>query len=186
MKKAIFPLLLFIVVCIGLGLHAVRQSPIEKSHKDTTIFSPMQITSSAFSNQKEIPTLYSCDGKGINPPLSFVDIPKEAKSLALIVDDPDAPMGTFVHWVAYNIPPNISAVEEGAGIPAATVGKNSAGQENFVGPCPPNGEHRYFFKLYALDSAAPIPSGASKEALLDAMQGHILSEAELVGVYKRQ
>jgi len=130
--------------------------------------------------------MYSCDGVGVNPPLTFSDTPKEAKSLALIVDDPDAPIGTYVHWVVFNIPPTVAKVGEGKGIPGSLLGKNSSGSMSYTPACPPNGTHRYFFKLFALDSELPVSSGLSKEDLERAIQGHILASAELVGLYKRK
>jgi Raf kinase inhibitor-like YbhB/YbcL family protein len=190
MKNVMFFLTLF---CVAIGgwfvfsfLHSSHTSPIEKSTKPSTITPRMQITSTAFSENTSIPSLYTCDAKGINPPLTFSDVPNDAKSLALIVDDPDAPMGTFVHWVVYNIPVTTTEVEEGNGIPGSETGKNGMGKEAFIGPCPPNGQHRYFFKLYALDTTLSLDPGATKEDVEQAIQGHILSEAQLVGLYKRQ
>ena len=170
-------------LCLGIYFH---KAPVAKSGKEATIFSPMKITSTAFSENTSIPATYSCDAAGINPPLSFSDIPSQAKSLALIVDDPDAPNGTFVHWVVYNIHPTVTNIEEGKGIPQATIGINGIGKEGFIAPCPPSGQHRYYFKLYALDSVLPNPPGANKDEILDAIKGHVISEAQLVGLYKRQ
>lgn len=144
----------------------------------------MRITSPAFKHNTFLPKDYSCDGKGVNPPLIFEDIPEEAKSLALIVDDPDAPMGTFVHWVVYNIPPTTTGVEENRVPSGSLQGKSGTGQPGFVGACPPSGQHRYFFKLYALDALFDAP-GMDKEALENAMSGHILTSAEIIGLYKR-
>jgi Raf kinase inhibitor-like YbhB/YbcL family protein len=146
----------------------------------------MKITSLSFKNNDYMPAAYSCDGAGIHPPLTFVAVPKEAKSLVLIVDDPDAPMGTFVHWVVYNIPPSTGMVAEGKGIPGSVSGKNSTGSTVFIAACPPSGTHRYFFKLYALGSELNLHAGAFKQEVEKAMEGHIIAQAELVGLYKRK
>jgi len=143
----------------------------------------MKITSPEFAHNTSIPKKFTCEGQDINPPLVISDIPSEAKSLTLIVDDPDAPMGTWVHWVAYNIP-IIKRIEESS-VPGVQ-GVNNAGTKNYHGPCPPSGTHRYFFKLYALDTALNLAEGASKGAVEKAMQGHILDKAELIGLYKKQ
>jgi Raf kinase inhibitor-like YbhB/YbcL family protein len=154
----------------------------------------MNIRSSAFHHKENIPQKYSCDGVDISPPLSWSGVPSETKSLALICDDPDAPAGTWVHWVVYNIPSEISQLEES--IQAKEMlengvcqGKNSFGRIGYGGPCPPAGygPHRYFFKLYALDSNMDLKErGISKSKLLDAINGHILAEAQLIGTYERK
>ena len=150
----------------------------------------LEITSSAFSNGEMIPARYTCDGSDVSPDLSWRGVPNSAKSLALICDDPDAPMGTWVHWVLFNIP------AEAVGLPAeisssatlengARHGKNDFRRLGYGGPCPPGGTHRYFFKLYALDTELKLDSGITKAQLVEAMQGHILAEAQLMGKYKR-
>ena len=148
----------------------------------------MRITSSAFAANETIPTQYTCSGKDLAPPLAFEQIPANARSLALIVDDPDAPAGTWVHWVVYNLPATTKAIAEGAAdLPATTLqGVNDFKKRGYGGPCPPPGKpHRYFFKLYALDSDVDLPRGASKRDLEAAMQGHIVGQAEYVGTYGR-
>ncbi len=142
----------------------------------------MKITSPEFENNKSIPSKFTCEGRDINPALELFDIPSQAQELALIVDDPDAPMGTFNHWVVYNIP-ICSRIEEDS-VPG-TQGINTANEKSYHGPCPPSGTHRYFFKLYALDKKLGLKEGLSKGALEKAMQGHIIDKAELVGLYKR-
>lgn len=142
----------------------------------------MNLTSPAFENNKNIPKRFTCDGEGKNPPLKIEGIPKDTKSLVLIVDDPDAPMGTFVHWVVYDIPV-ISEIAEGA-VPGKQ-GVNSGRGTSWVSPCPPFGTHRYIFKIFALDKELGLKEGASKAAVEKAMQGHILDKAELTGLYKR-
>jgi Raf kinase inhibitor-like YbhB/YbcL family protein len=142
----------------------------------------MKITSREFENNKLIPSKFTCEGRDINPVLEISGIPAEAQELALIVDDPDAAMGTWVHWVVYNIP-LVSRIEENS-IPG-TPGSNTANERSYHGPCPPSGTHRYFFKLYALDKKLNLREGLSKSALEKAMQGHIIDKAELAGLYKK-
>ncbi|MBI2607613.1 MAG: YbhB/YbcL family Raf kinase inhibitor-like protein [Candidatus Doudnabacteria bacterium] len=144
----------------------------------------MKIKSPAFKPDGAIPTKYACDGENINPPLEFLDVPQTAKSLVLIVDDPDAPGGTWVHWTVWNINPKLGKVEEnskGLGVEGLT----SFGKSGYGGPCPPDREHRYFFKLYALDCLLELDESSDKTQLLSALQGHILEECELVGRYNR-
>lgn len=142
----------------------------------------MRLSSPAFENNQFIPQEFTCNGKNVNPPFIIEGIPKGAKSLALLVDDPDAPMGTWVHWVVYDIP-LLSRIEEDS-VPGKQ-GVNDFGRKDYGGPCPPSGTHRYFFKIYALDKMLGLSEGASKKALEGTMQGHILDKAELVGLYKR-
>ena len=150
----------------------------------------MKLMSPEFGNNKLIPTKYTCQGDDINPAIVIENIPQGAKSLALIVDDPDAPMGTWVHWVLFNLPPSVSSLAEN--VPplekldnGGIHGKNDFGKLGYGGPCPPSGTHRYFFKLYALDTKLDFAPGARKDQLLKAMKGHILAEGELIGAYKR-
>lgn len=142
----------------------------------------MDVMSPEFENGKNIPGKFTCDGDDINPTLIIEDIPAGTKSLALIVDDPDAPMGTWVHWVSFNIPV-VSRIDEDS-IPGKQ-GINDFGRKGYGGPCPPSGTHRYFFKLYALDNVLDLNEGIKKEALEKAMEGHILDKAELIGIYKK-
>jgi hypothetical protein len=151
---------------------------------------PFELSSSAFTHEAPIPVKYSCDGENISPPLAWNDHPEGTMSFALINDDPDAPVGIWIHWVLYNIPGDSSGLDEA--IPAQTEladgsqhGENSWGRFDYGGPCPPSGTHRYFFKLYALDTLLDLGAGADKGTLLDAMEGHILAEAELMGTYER-
>lgn len=149
-----------------------------------------ELTSTAFDEGQEIPERYSCDGQDISPPLSWADPPEGTESFALITDDPDAPVGTWVHWVLYNIPADARELPED--VPAqdelddgSLHGQNSWKRRDYGGPCPPGGTHRYFFKLYALDTALDLEPGATKQQLLNAMDGHVLAQAELVGTYTR-
>lgn len=142
----------------------------------------MQLTSPEFNHNTSIPVKFTCKGKDINPSLEIKDIPDNAKSMALIMDDPDAPAGTWVHWVVFDIP-IIARIEENS-MPGKP-GANTLGQISYHGPCPPSGTHRYFFKLYALDVQPDLKEGISKGGLEKAMQGHILASAELVGLFKK-
>jgi len=143
----------------------------------------MKLTSPAFENNKYIPKKYSGEGEDVNPPLVIENIPQDSKSLALIVDDPDAPMGTWVHWVVYDIP-IISRIDEKT-VPGKQ-GVNDFRRKDYGGPYPPSGTHRYFFKVYALDKKElGLKESSNKGALEKAMEGHVLGKAELVGLYKR-
>ena len=147
------------------------------------------ISSIAFEQGQPIPATYSCDGQGISPPLTWSGAPPETRSFGLIMDDPDAPSGTYVHWVIYNIPAASAGLAEATPKDArladgTSQGLNSARRTGYSGPCPPGGTHRYFFKLYALDKMLDA-SGPGKDQLLIAMQGHILAQGELMGTYSR-
>lgn len=142
----------------------------------------MKITSPEFKNNEFMPEKFTCRGEGVNPALIIDDIPKGAKSLALIADDPDAPSGIFVHWVVYDIPV-VNRIEENS-VPGKQ-GINTSGGKDYVSPCPPYGTHRYFFKVYALDGMLNLSEGISKKDLERAMQGHILGRAELIGLVKK-
>ncbi|MDN3509781.1 MAG: YbhB/YbcL family Raf kinase inhibitor-like protein [Candidatus Jettenia sp.] len=151
----------------------------------------IEIKSSAFEEGGMIPQKYTCDGEDISPPLSWNSVPNGTKSLALICDDPDAPMGTWVHWVLFNLPANIQGLLENR--PHQKTLENGAKQGitdfkkiGYGGPCPPSGTHRYYFKLYALDTEINLDAGITKQQLLKAMEGHIIAEGQLMGKYKRQ
>ena len=152
----------------------------------------VRILSTAFSHEGEIPSLYTCEGKDMSPPLTWSDLPPGTKSLALIVDDPDAPdpaapKMTWVHWLLYNLPPTSAGLPEYATtLPAGTKeGVNDWKRTGYGGPCPPIGRHRYFHKLYALDTVLPDLKQPTKVKLEEAMRGHILSEARLMGTYQK-
>jgi Raf kinase inhibitor-like YbhB/YbcL family protein len=152
----------------------------------------LELTSDAFLNGQSFPAKYSCTGRNISPALNWNEPPAGTKSFALIVDDPDAPMGTWVHWVLFNIPADKHNLEEDLPVTgknvdpnAIYVGKNSSGKIGYDGPCPPSGTHRYFFKLYALDSTISLLPGATKEQVLKEMQGHILGQGELMGTFSK-
>jgi Raf kinase inhibitor-like YbhB/YbcL family protein len=139
--------------------------------------SELSIASPAFSHQGRIPQKHTCDGADVNPPLSIADVPEKARSLALIVDDPDAPAGTWVHWVVWNIGPGTKEIPENSVPQGALQGTNDFRKPGYGGPCPPSGTHRYFFKLYALDASLSLKSGATKAELEKAMKGHFLAQA---------
>jgi len=144
----------------------------------------MKITSLDFENNSKIPTKFTGDGEDINPNLTINEIPENTKSLVLIMDDPDAPVGNWVHWLVWNISPDINKILENS-IPENSVqGKNSWGREDYGGPKPPSGTHRYFFKIFALDTTIDLQEGASKEQLEKEMEDHVLDKTELIGLYR--
>lgn len=154
--------------------------------------STLSLTSSAFGHQAPIPSTYTCDGNDMSPPLSWTGIPEGTASFALIMDDPDVPKelksdGVFDHWTLFNIPPEIREIPQGGSVGVA--GENSRREQKYTGPCPPPqyepSEHRYFFRLYALDTILDLPAGSSKIQVLAMMEGHIIGQAELVGKYQR-
>lgn len=149
----------------------------------------MRLSSSAFEEGGKIPSKYSCDGDNINPSLEISDVPSGAKSLALIMEDPDVPKnlrpdGMWDHWIIFNIPPDTKEIPEGKE-PWGIHGEGTSGNQNYNGPCPPDRKHRYFFKLFAVDSTLELEEKAKKPELEKAMEGHILEGAELMGTYER-
>jgi Raf kinase inhibitor-like YbhB/YbcL family protein len=148
--------------------------------------SDFSISSAAFSQNGMIPPKYTCDGANVNPPLSFANVPEKTRSLALIVDDPDAPSGTWVHWVVWNIAAGAREIPENSVPQGAVQGTTDFREQKYGGPCPPSGTHRYFFKLYALDAPLSLKAGATKAQVEQAMKGHILSQAERIGLYRRK
>lgn len=152
----------------------------------------LRISSPAFAERQMIPMKHTCDGDDLSPPLRLEGVPSGTKTIALICDDPDAPVGTWVHWVLYNVPATVSELSQGVPtrdvIPSgAKQGMNDFGGIGYGGPCPPRGSsHRYFFKVYALDAGLSLKARATKKDLTDAMKGHILAEGQLMGTYKRK
>lgn len=173
-EEIVAALLAAVLLCGGCLQTQMRE--------DEVVYMDLTVSSPAFGNNSRIPAKYTCDGEDVNPPLNVSGIPPKTKSLALIVDDPDAPRGTFVHWVVYNIPPTGRIGEDT--VPGVE-GTNSGGGRSYGGPCPPPGTHRYFFKVYALDTELRLESGIGKDRLLEAMKGHVLAVGELVGLYSR-
>ena len=175
---------------IGLILAAVSgcqpddPSQTESGSTGETTMS-IVFTSSAFKEGETIPVEYTCNGQNISPPLAWTNLPTDTQSLALIADDPDAPSGTWVHWVLYNLPPGTNGLPVGAQNPGDE-GINSSRKTGYSGPCPPAGKpHRYFFKIYALDTRLDLDPGAGKADLEQAMQGHILAQGQLMGTFSR-
>jgi Raf kinase inhibitor-like YbhB/YbcL family protein len=172
--------LLFTLCWLGLGAHGV----LAESAKLT-------VSSSAFEQSQPIPVKHTCQGDDVSPPLKWDGAPANTKSFALICDDPDAPGGTWVHWVIYNLPPGASSLAENTAksetLPnGAAQGRNSFQNIGYGGPCPPGGKaHRYFFKVYALDTVLALEGHPDKEKLLAAMKGHILAQGQLMGTYQR-
>ena len=157
----------------------------DKNNTKEEDMAKLTIESPSFGNNEMIPSKYTCDGQNINPPLKISGVSNTAKSLVLIMDDPDAPMGTWVHWTIWNINPKITEILENNVPENAVEGITSFKKPGYGGPCPPSGTHRYFFKLYALDTMLELNSKASASDIEKAMEGHILDSAELIGLYKR-
>jgi hypothetical protein len=178
-----------VVGCVGVVQPVEQPVPVSPA-ASTAGGETMKLTSSAVAAGAMIPAKYTCDGEDISPPLAWSDAPGGTKALALICDDPDAPVGTWVHWVAFNLPPDLTGLPEG--VPAeknlktgGVQGANSWRRIGYGGPCPPSGTHRYFFKLFALDAMLPLDGNATAKDVQAAMKGHILAEAQLMGRYKR-
>ena len=163
--------------------HSTIYAGEAKSSPQSKAGSDMKLTSSAFKPNDPIPPKFTCEVQDINPPLTIEGVPQDAKSLALVIDDPDAPSGSWVHWVVFNISPGVQQIPQNS-VPGKQ-GKNDFDQLKYGGPCPPAGEHRYFFKLYALDILLNLPEGITKNKLEEAMQGHIVARTTLVGVYQK-
>lgn len=144
------------------------------------------VTSPAFANGAFIPRRYTCQGEDINPPLHWENIPENAQSLALIVDDPDAPAGTWTHWLVWNIDPKTDGIPANSLPPGVNLGKNDFQKLAYGGPCPPSGTHRYFFRLFALDARLNLPNGSSRADLEKVIAGHILAQGALIGRYQKE
>jgi Raf kinase inhibitor-like YbhB/YbcL family protein len=179
-KPGIMPITAFAAICIIIFFVSTILV------KEGITMSEFKLASTAFQDNGFVPSKYTCDGSDINPPLVIGNVPPGAKSLALIVDDPDAPMGTWVHWLVWNIAPDIKEIKENDTLKGVGLGLNDFKRQSYGGPCPPSGTHRYFFKLYALDTSLNLPSGAKKADIEKAMQGHIVAQAQIIGLYKRK
>ena len=176
MKKWLVLLLVMQGSILSTGVLAKEVRKMEK----------LTVTSTAFTEGAAIALKYTCDGKDVNPPLAIGAAPANTRSLALIMDDPDAPVGTWVHWVAWDIPPRTREIPENGMADGAVQGRNSWNRNDYGGPCPPSGTHRYYFKLYALDTPLTLAPSATKADLERAMQGHVLAAGQLMGTYKRR
>jgi Raf kinase inhibitor-like YbhB/YbcL family protein len=185
MSQRIFYLLVsFLFLCLLQGKEVVHSKVGGGKKMD------IKITSTAFAEASMIPKRYTCDGEDVSPPLAWTGVPEATRSLALICDDPDAPMGTWVHWVLFNIPAEVKGLP--TNVPPKKViesgakhGLNDFRKFGYGGPCPPGGTHRYYFKLYALDTELELEPGITKAQLLKAMEGHALAQGQLMGRYKR-
>jgi hypothetical protein len=172
---------------LALGAwYIFRPLPIVSEPKPVPqVVKNMKLTSSAFINEEKIPVDYSCDGKKVSPPLTIAEVPEGTKSLAIIVDDPDAPSGTFTHWIIWNIDPSTTEIQAGTVPQKSQEGTNSGGRMGYTPPCPPSGSHRYFFTLFALDTTIGLDGKAKKAELEAAMAGHIILQTNLIGTYGR-
>ena len=188
-KKLINVLISFFILILGAVGLAIITTGDDNFADLNNFFNPpvsgMKITSSAFSNHQAIPTTFTCNGDNTNPPLQFSDIPSQAKSLVLLVEDPDAPQPNWLHWLVYNIPPQTTSIAQNSLPDQATQGTNDFDTTRYQGPCPPLGQHRYNFKLYALDQATSFPPGSTRQAIESAIDGHVIATAELIGIYQR-
>ncbi len=192
MWRTIVFLIVVIAVVVGIAMFSGGEKTADNGElTDKTSTSTMNgliLKSPAFENEGNIPSKYTCDGENANPPLQISNVPEDAKSLALVVDDPDATDGgTFDHWIIWNISPQITEIKEGETPENAVEGRNNFGNTSYGGPCPPQGDeaHRYIFKLYALDQEIELKEGSDKDDLEDAMTGHILGTATFLGYYGR-
>jgi len=175
-----------LIAILVVGIAACSNGSVARPEHTATVISEenaMELTSSVFANEATIPARYTCDGEDISPPLEISGIPSGTTSLVLVMDDPDAPVGVWDHWVAFNIEPRDTIPEaiEDLGTP----GNNSWGRTGYGGPCPPSGTHRYFFTVYALDTVLDLVAGSGKEDVLTATEGKVLAEATLMGRYSR-
>jgi Raf kinase inhibitor-like YbhB/YbcL family protein len=185
-NKVIWFIVLLLVIVAGVIILANRNRAGSKGAPNSDIPIHMDLTSSAFQFNQPIPLKYSCEGQGINPPLDISGTPRFAKSLALIVHDPDAPAkGGFTHWVIFNIAPTTTYVAENSVPQGAIQGMNDAGKNIYIGPCPPSGTHHYHFMLYALDTVLGLTPSTAKDTLIHAMQGHIIGQTDLIGTYQK-
>lgn len=177
--------LIIITLVLGLGYFVFFQRSKEEVILEPKLKGNMIIASPSFQHNGFIPSKYTCDGDNVNPPLEVKDVPQGTKSLVLIIDDPDAPMGTWVHWIVWNIDSKATQIPEHSVPTQAAEGQTSFGRPGYGGPCPPSGTHRYFFKLYALNTILNLSPQTDKIALEKAMKGHILDKTELIGLYSR-
>jgi Raf kinase inhibitor-like YbhB/YbcL family protein len=189
MRPVLITISIIIILLYGCAAEveqpeALPPAPVQEDVEEPEVKGmSLTITSLEFENNGKVPSKYSCDGDDVNPPLDINGIPEGTKSLVLIVDDPDAPVGVWDHWIVWNIKPAQTIDEDS--VPGVQ-GKNSWGRNDWGGPCPPSGTHRYFFKLYALDVELELDASSDKTSVEAAMKGHVLEQAELVGKYSRE
>lgn len=181
-KKIIFLSVLLIVILV---FGAILKTKNSKDGLGNIKEGKMKLTA-VFGNNEYIPSKYTCDGEDAAPELNITEVPPAAKSLVLIVDDPDAPLGTWVHWVLFNIPVNTTTINYTNLPPESKMGMNDFGKVGWGGPCPPSGVHRYFFKLYAVDKTIDLLPGAKKAQVEKEIKDHVIEKHELIGLYKRK
>jgi len=184
MKKTGIIIIIVLILVVILAFVFLKDNKDDNLSNNEKEVGKMQIKS-VFNHNEKIPNIYTCDGEDKSPEIFISEVPGGAKSLVLIVDDPDAPAGTWVHWLLWNIDPGIASIGENSIPVGAKQGMNDFKKLEYGGPCPPSGTHRYFFKVYALDIELDLEEGSSKEELEKAMKGHMLDKAELIGVYSR-
>ncbi len=183
-NKKLYFLLSIVIICVSAIIFLLRQGQENQLKPDN--LNSMIIQSSDFKNNDFIPIVYTCEGENISPQLDFSKVPQNAKSLALIMYDPDAPRGTFTHWIMWNISPDTKTIFQNSVPPQAVQGLNGANKTGYIGPCPPSGTHRYFFTLYALSDLISISKDSNVLELKNAMSGKIIEEAQIFGLYKKQ
>lgn len=189
MKKLISSVLLLLIIFVGVIIISSCKKEEAKNEINKPVSIPennMKLSSPAFENNQSIPSKYACDGENINPPLEISEVPEGARSSVLIVDDPDAPGGDWVHWTIWNISPDTKEIYENSVPQGVVEGKTDFGRPGYGGPCPPSGAHRYQFKIYALDTDLNLNSSSTKKDIERAIEGHILDQAILIGTYQRQ
>jgi len=185
-KKIILGIIIIGVILVLTYNYFEKENPNNIQNINQLATTNMKITIDSFKNGENIPLKYSCDGDNINPEIKITEIPQEAQSLVLIMDDPDAPMGVFTHWVIFNIPASSTIIINENSIPQNSVlGLNSASQTSYVGPCPPTGTHRYYFKVFALDSLLNLKDGAKREEIEKEMANHIIDQTQYLGLHQR-
>ncbi len=180
MRASTLSILAFILLALGV----IILFSYPRTSKEDGLYR-MKVSSTAFGNNERIPQKYTCDGENINPPLNVLGIPQGAKTVVLIMDDPDAPAGTWVHWTVWNIEPQVLEIGEGSAPQGGVEGLTSFGKPGYGGPCPHSGTHRYFFKVYALDVKLDIPPSSDKSVLEKTMTDHVMDKAEIIGLYSR-
>jgi Raf kinase inhibitor-like YbhB/YbcL family protein len=191
MRRSLIPLLAVCLLVTACQSNDTAETETANTAAQETPAPAMMLMSTAFEPEGMIPMVYTCDSLDISPPLTWSNVPEETQSLALIADDPDAPGQIWVHWVVYNIPPETQGFEEAVAaedtlVSMAVQGMTDFGRIGYGGPCPPSGVHRYFFKLYALDTTLTLEGEVNKHRLIEAMEGHVIAETQLMGKYSRK
>ena len=187
MKAGIITLIIVIIILIaGFVYFVADKKPLENKQKSSQTKDMIKVTSSSFVDNSFISSKYTCKGENINPPILISDVSEDAKSLVLIVDDPDAPGGTFIHWILWNINPKTTEIKENSIPDGASSGKNDFGIVKYQGPCPPSGTHRYFFTIYALDATLNISHPANRMEINKAMKNHVIGQGQLMAKYSKE